>query len=118
MDDQIIREIEKDNLRKDYPIFSSGDTIRVNVRVKEGDKERVQSFQGIVIQKKGVGISTTFTVRKVASGGHSVERIFPYHSPWIESVELVRRGRVRRARIYYLRELRGKSARIRELREV
>ena len=112
----MIQQIEKDFLRTDeLPDFKAGDTIKVNVRVREGEKERIQAFQGVVVQRKGSGISASFTVRK-NSGGYGVERIFPLHSPWIESVELVRRGRVRRARIYYLRKLRGKAARIKELR--
>lgn len=111
----IIHEIQKDQLRSDHPEFKAGDTVRVNVTVREGDKERVQAFQGIVIQRKGHGFEASFTVRKT-SGGYGVERIFPLHSPWIHSIELVRRGKVRRARIYYLRKLRGKAARIKELR--
>ncbi|OQY28187.1 MAG: 50S ribosomal protein L19 [Candidatus Cloacimonetes bacterium 4572_55] len=111
----VIQEIEKESLRHEFPDFKSGDTVRVKVKVREGEKERVQAFQGVVIQKKGSGISSTFTVRKI-SGGYGVERIFPYHSPWIQGVELVRRGKVRRARIYYFRKLRGKAARIKQLR--
>lgn len=112
----IIQQIEKDMLRSDYPDFKAGDTIKVNVRVREGEKERIQAFQGVVIQRKGAGISASFTVRKI-SGGYGVERIFPLNSPWIDSIELVRRGKVRRARIYYLRKLRGKAARIKESRK-
>ncbi|MHB0963757.1 MAG: 50S ribosomal protein L19, partial [Gemmatimonadaceae bacterium] len=90
-----------------------GDTVRVNVRVKEGDKERLQAFEGVVIARKGEGVSKTFTVRKI-SNGVGVERIFPLHSPMLESVSVVRRGRVRRAKLFYLRELTGKATRIKE----
>ena len=112
----ILQEIEKEQLRTDVPDFAPGDTLRVNVRVREGDKERLQAFEGLVIAKRGGGISETFTVRKV-SAGVGVERLFPMHSPTIASVELIRRGRVRRAKLYYLRALSGKAARIREKRE-
>ena len=105
--------IEKDRLRSDIPEFRPGDTLRVSVRVKEGDKERIQAFEGVCIRRKGTGISETFTVRKV-SNGVGVERIFPLHSPWLVSIERVREGRVRRAKIYYLRNLSGKAARIPE----
>jgi large subunit ribosomal protein L19 len=98
------------------PAFGPGDTIRVMVRVREGDKERLQAFEGVVISKRGGGISENFTVRKV-SAGVGVERIFPIHSPSIASVDVVRRGRVRRAKLYYLRNLSGKAARIREKRD-
>ena len=109
-------ETQKQWLRTDVPPFRPGDTLRVNVRVKEGDKERLQAFEGLVIARRGGGISETFTVRKI-SAGVGVERLFPMHSPTIASVELVRRGRVRRAKLYYLRALSGKAARIREKRE-
>ncbi|MHB1096738.1 MAG: 50S ribosomal protein L19 [Gemmatimonadaceae bacterium] len=98
---------------KDVPPFRAGDTVRVNVRVKEGDKERLQAFEGVVIARKGEGVSKTFTVRKI-SNGIGVERIFPLHSPMLESVSVVRRGRVRRAKLFYLRELTGKATRIKE----
>ena len=98
---------------KDVPPFRAGDTVRVNVRVKEGDKERIQAFEGVVIARKGEGVSATFTVRKI-SNGVGVERIFPLHSPMLESVSVVRRGRVRRAKLFYLRELTGKATRIKE----
>ena len=98
---------------KDVPPFRAGDTVRVNVRVKEGDKERVQAFEGVGIARKGSGVSATFTVRKI-SNGVGVERIFPVHSPMLESVSVVRRGRVRRAKLFYLRELSGKATRIKE----
>ena len=109
-------ETQKEWLRGDIPPFRAGDTVRVNVRVKEGDKERLQAFEGVCIARRGSGISETFTVRKI-SAGVGVERLFPVHSPTIASVELVRRGRVRRAKLYYLRALSGKAARIREKRE-
>jgi len=98
---------------KVVPPFRAGDTVRVNVRVKEGDKERIQAFEGVVIARKGEGVSATFTVRKI-SNGVGVERIFPVHSPMLESVSVVRRGRVRRAKLFYLRELTGKATRIKE----
>ncbi|HSL69142.1 MAG TPA: 50S ribosomal protein L19 [Longimicrobiales bacterium] len=109
----IMSEVTKEQQRADLPSFGPGDTLRVNVRVREGDKERVQAFEGVCIGRKGAGVSETFTVRKVSSG-IGVERIFPIHSPSLESIVLVRRGRVRRAKLYYLRALRGKAARIRE----
>ena len=111
----IVEQVSREQLRDNVPQFSPGDTLRVNVRVREGEKERIQVFEGVCIARKGGGVSETFTVRKV-SGGIGVERIFPVHSPSLESIEVVRRGRVRRAKLYYLRELRGKSARIREKR--
>jgi large subunit ribosomal protein L19 len=98
---------------KDVPPFRAGDTVRVNVKVKEGDKERLQAFEGVVIARKGAGVSASFTVRKI-SNGVGVERIFPLHSPMLESISVVRRGRVRRAKLFYLRELTGKATRIRE----
>lgn len=106
----------REGLRSDIPRFEPGDTVRVQVRVREGDKERLQAFEGLCIAKRGGGISETFTVRKV-SAGVGVERIFPLHSPTIASIEMVRRGRVRRAKLYYLRRLSGRAARIREKRE-
>ena len=108
-----IAQIEKSYMRDDIPQFNSGDTLKVHVKIKEGDKERIQVFQGIVIGNRGSGTGATFTVRKM-SNGIGVERVFPAHSPNIEKVELVRSGRVRRAKLYYLRDLTGKSARIRE----
>ncbi|MEX1182359.1 MAG: 50S ribosomal protein L19 [Gemmatimonadota bacterium] len=109
----IMQEISKDQLRTDLPAFDPGDTLRVNVRVREGDKERLQAFEGVCIARKNGGISETFTVRKVSSG-IGVERVFPLHSPSVESITVMRRGRVRRAKLYYLRALRGKAARIKE----
>ncbi|MBY0490674.1 MAG: 50S ribosomal protein L19 [Gemmatimonadaceae bacterium] len=102
---------------KEIPPFRAGDTVRVNVRVKEGDKERLQAFEGICIARRGAGISETFTVRKV-SNGVGVERIFPVHSPMLESITVVRRGAVRRAKLYYLRDVTGKAARIKERKVV
>ena len=108
-------QTQQEYMRTDVPDFRPGDTLRVNVRVREGDKERIQAFEGICIARKHGGISETFKVRKI-SGGVGVERTFPLHSPMIASIERVRQGRVRRAKLYYLRELRGKAARIKELR--
>ena len=105
-------ETQKEWLRN-VPPFRPGDTIRVNVRVKEGDKERLQAFEGVCIARRGSGVSETFTVRKI-SNGVGVERIFPVHSPMIGTLTVVRRGRVRRAKLYYLRNLTGKATRIRE----
>ena len=112
----VVQDVAKAQIRDDLPDFGPGDTIRVNVRVREGDKERIQAFEGVCIGRRGAGISESFTVRKISSG-IGVERIFPVHSPSIDSIELVRRGRVRRAKLYYLRRLRGKATRIREKRE-
>jgi large subunit ribosomal protein L19 len=109
----IVKEIENEQLREGLPEFDAGDTVRVNVRVREGEKERTQAFEGVCIAKKGRGATETFTVRKV-SAGIGVERVFPLHSPMIESIKVVRRGRVRRAKLYYLRARKGKAARIRE----
>ena len=108
-------ETQKEWLRGDLPPFRAGDTVRVNVRVKEGDKERLQAFEGVCIARRGSGISETFTVRKISSG-IGVERIFPDQAPTVKGVEVVRRGRVRRAKLYYLRNLKGKAARISEKR--
>ncbi len=110
-----LEAIGVDQLRSDIPEFGPGDTVAVHVRVREGDKERIQVFQGVVLQRRGSGINKTFTVRKI-SNGVGVERIFPMNSPNIEKVDLLRRGRVRRAKIFYLRGLRGKAARIPEKR--
>jgi large subunit ribosomal protein L19 len=106
--------VEKAQMRTDIPDFAPGDTVRVHVRIKESEtKERLQAFEGVVIARKGDGVRETFTVRKT-SFGVGVERIFPLHGPIVGKIELVRRGRVRRAKLYYLRSLRGKAARIRE----
>jgi large subunit ribosomal protein L19 len=111
----VIAKLHEAQLRKDLPEFRPGDTVRVNVRLKEGEgekeKERLQAFEGVVISKKGRASGVTFTVRRV-SFGVGIERIFPLHSPTISSIEVVGKGKVRRARLYYLRELRGKAARI------
>jgi len=104
--------VEASSLRKDHPPFRPGDTLRVHVRVKEGDKERIQMFEGVCIRRRGNGTSETFTVRKV-SYGVGVERIFPVHAPVVEKVEIKSRGHVRRSRLYFLRDLRGKKARLR-----
>jgi large subunit ribosomal protein L19 len=109
-------EIERQFLRPSVPDFKPGDTVRVQVRVVEGDKERLQAFQGVVIARKGSGTREMFTVRKI-SGGTGVERIFPLHAPVVDRIEVLRRGRVRRAKLYYLRDLRGKAARIEERRD-
>src|SRR3954451_20862905 len=106
-------ETQKQWLRDNVPPFRAGDTLKVNVRVREGDKERLQAFEGVCIAKRGSGVSATFTVRKI-SNGVGVERIFPLHSPMISEIIVVRRGRVRRAKLYYLRHLTGKATRIRE----
>jgi large subunit ribosomal protein L19 len=108
--------VEKPRLRDDIPAFRAGDTVRVHVRVAEAGRERIQVFQGVVIRRQGGGLRETFTVRKV-SFGVGVERTFPLHSPTVSKIEVMTQGRVRRAKLYYLRELRGKKARIRELRE-
>lgn len=113
---QRVADIARENLRTDLPEFAPGDTIKVMVRVREGEKERLQAFEGVCIARRGGGISETFTVRKI-SASVGVERIFPLHGPVIGTIEVVRRGRVRRAKLYYLRALSGKSARIRERRE-
>jgi large subunit ribosomal protein L19 len=106
-------ETQKEWLRSDIPPFRAGDTIRVNVRVKEGEKERLQAFEGVCIARRGSGVSATFTVRKI-SNGIGVERIFPLHSPMLGDVNVVRRGMVRRAKLFYLRDVTGKAARIKE----
>jgi large subunit ribosomal protein L19 len=112
---EIIKNIEREQIRMDLPHFIPGDTVTVHVKIREGSKERLQIFRGVVISKKKGLSNATFTVRKV-SYGVGVERVFPMHSPIIDRVEVVSRGRVRRAKIYYLRKLRGKAARIREKR--
>jgi large subunit ribosomal protein L19 len=106
----------REGLRTDIPAFEPGDTIKVMVRVREGDKERLQAFEGLCMGRRGGGINETFRVRKV-SAGVGVERVFPLHSPSLASIEVVRKGRVRRAKLYYLRKVSGKAARIREKRE-
>lgn len=113
----IMDQVRREQLKSDIPEFSPGDTIRVWVRVREGDKERLQAFEGVCIGRRGGGAGETFTVRKI-SAGVGVERIFPLHSPSVARIEFVRTGRVRRAKLYYLRELAGKKARIKERQEV
>jgi large subunit ribosomal protein L19 len=112
-----IAELEQAQIRSDVPGFRPGDSLRVHVKVTEGTRSRVQVFQGIVIRRQGGGARETFTVRKI-SYGVGVERTFPVHTPAIEKIEVVTRGRVRRAKLYYLRSLRGKAARVKERREV
>ncbi|MCL6445740.1 MAG: 50S ribosomal protein L19 [Alicyclobacillus sp.] len=111
----LIKAVVEDQLRTDIPDFRPGDTVRVHVKVREGQRERIQVFEGIVIRRRGSGISATYTVRKI-SYGVGVERTFPVHSPKIEKIEVTRRGKVRRAKLYYLRGLSGKAARIKEVR--
>jgi large subunit ribosomal protein L19 len=110
-----IELLEREQMRMDLPDFIPGDTVKVHVKIKEGEKERIQAFQGVVISKRKGTMGASFTVRKV-SYGVGVERIFPMHSPSIDRVEIITRGRVRRGKLYYLRNLRGKAARIREKR--
>ena len=107
----IIKKIERENMRMDMPVFRSGDTVKVHLRIVEGEKERIQVFQGNVIRIQRGTTGATFTIRKI-SDGVGVERILPMHSPFIDHIEVVTEGRVRRSRLYYLRELRGKAARI------
>lgn len=110
---KIIQEIERENMRTDLPSFNVGDTVKVFFKVIEGAKERLQAFEGTVISRRGGGLRESFTVRKI-SFGVGVERTFPLHSPKIDSIEIVRRGKVRRAKLYYLRALTGKAAKIKE----
>lgn len=112
---EFMKMVEAQHLKPQVPEFRPGDTVKVHVRVLEGDKERLQAFEGIVMRRRASGTGSTFTVRRVTYGV-GVERTFPLHSPMIDKIELVRRGRVRRARLYYLRQLRGKAARIKERR--
>lgn len=111
----IIRLIEEEQMKKDIPAFRPGDTVKIHLKVVEGGRERIQIFEGVVIKRRGGGMRETFTVRRV-SYGVGVERTLPLHSPRIDKIEVVRRGKVRRARLFYLRNLRGKAARIKELR--
>ena len=111
----IIQALEQEQLRSDIPDFAPGDTVRVHVKVVEGTRERIQAFEGVVIARSGTGVRETFTVRRI-SYGVGVERTFPVHSPRLDKIQLMRRGIVRRAKLYYLRNLRGKAARIRERR--
>jgi len=111
----IVDQIGMEHMKKGIPLFKAGDTLRVHVRIIEGDKERIQVYQGVCIKRVNRGVGSTFTVRKI-SNGFGVERIFPLHSPAVEKVEVVSVGQVRRAKLYYLRKLQGKAARIREKR--
>ena len=110
----IIEQIEKENLKAEVPVFSVGDTVKVSVKVIEGTKERIQAFEGIVIAKKNGGIRETFTVRRI-SYGIGVERTFPVHSPKVAKIDVIKRGKVRRAKLYYLRNLTGKAAKVKEV---
>lgn len=112
---QLFRELTQEQIKSDVPAFRPGDTVRVHVKVVEGTRERIQLFEGVVIKRHGGGISETFTVRKI-SYGVGVERAFPLHSPRVAQIEVVRYGKVRRAKLYYLRALHGKAARIKEIR--
>ncbi|MDI6739795.1 MAG: 50S ribosomal protein L19 [Candidatus Edwardsbacteria bacterium] len=112
----IIKSIEAEQMKKDLPAFSPGDTVRVQVKVVEGDKERLQAFQGIVLQRRGAGISATFTVRKI-SAGIGVERIFPLHAPTVASVKVIKKGAVRRAKLFYLRGLTGRASKVQQKQE-
>ncbi|AEH50869.1 LSU ribosomal protein L19P [Pseudothermotoga thermarum DSM 5069] len=114
--DNLVRLVEKDQYRQ-HPDFRPGDTVRVHVKVVEGGKERIQAFEGIVISIRGSGLGKTFTVRKIASGGIGVERIFPYHSPVIEKIEVVKKSTSRRAKLYYLRDVKGKI-KLKERKEI
>ena len=115
MSQQLINAVTKNYMKNDVPEFRAGDTVRVHVRIKEGEKERIQIFEGLVIYRHGGGISATFTVRKISSGV-GVEKIFPVHSPMIAKIEVVRLGKVRRAKLGYLKGLSSKKARIKEIR--
>jgi large subunit ribosomal protein L19 len=112
----VIKSLEGKYLKQDIPEFGPGDTLKIHVKIKEGDKERIQVFQGTVISRKGGGVSESFTVRKV-SAGIEVERVFPLHSPNIDKIQMVRKGKVRRSKLYYLRGIIGKKARISEKKD-
>ncbi|MCD6527426.1 MAG: 50S ribosomal protein L19 [Desulfuromonas sp.] len=112
----IVDQIGNEQMKQDLPDFKGGDTLRVHVKIVEGDKQRIQVYQGVCIKRVNRGIGSTFTVRKI-SGGMGVERIFPLHSPMVDKIEVLMVGRVRRAKLYYLRKLQGKAARIREKRQ-
>jgi len=114
-DNKIVKEYEQKFLKTDIPNFKPGDTVRVSVKIIEGDKERLQDFEGVVIRRKNSGISETITVRRM-SYGIGMERVFPIHSPKVDKIKVVRRGKVRRSKLYYLRDLRGKAARITEIK--
>lgn len=112
----VINYIGMENMRKDIPQFKAGDTLRVHVKITEGDKQRIQVFQGVCIKRHNNGVGSSFTVRKV-SNGMGVERVFPLHGPCVDSIDVMMVGRVRRAKLYYLRNLQGKAARIKEIRQ-
>jgi len=114
--DELMKAVQEKYAQKEIPDFRVGDTVRVHVKIKEGDKERIQAFEGVVIRKRGSGTDATFTVRKV-SYGVGIERTFPLYAPVVEKIEVLKRGIVRRARLYYLRERKGKAARIKEKKE-
>ena len=116
MKERLLEVVEKEFIREDIPVFKAGDTIKVHYRVIEGNKERIQMFEGVVIRVNGGGVAKTFTIRKMSSG-IGVERIIPMYTPKIAKIEVLKVGKVRRSRLYYLRELRGKAARIKELRK-
>lgn len=109
----IISEVESKHINKEIKDFNPGDTVKVHLKIKEGDKERIQMFEGVVLQKRGKGTGQTFTVRKISSG-IGVERVFPVHSPYISQITVLKKGKVRRAKLFYLRKLRGKAAKIEE----
>ncbi|HEY8364547.1 MAG TPA: 50S ribosomal protein L19 [Haloplasmataceae bacterium] len=115
MSQQLINEITKEYLKDDIPVFRPGDNVKVYIKIREGERDRIQIFEGLVISRRGSGVSETFTVRKI-SYGVGVERTFPIHSPFIQKIEVVRRGKVRRAKLFYIRHLSAKAARIKELR--
>ena len=114
MTNALVDKLTEKQLKKDIPEFRPGDTIRVQVRIREGEKERLQAFEGTVLARNNTGISETVTVRKISLGGHGVERIFPLHAPVIHRIKVIRTGKVRQAKLYYLRKLRGKAARLKE----
>jgi large subunit ribosomal protein L19 len=116
MSEQLLRELVQDQLRSDVPEFGAGDTVRVSVRVVEGERERLQDFEGVVIRRRSGGINENFTVRRIGAHGIGVERTFLLHSPRVDAIKVMRRGKVRRAKLYYLRNLSGKAARIKERR--
>ncbi len=116
MSQEVLASVAQQQLRSDIPDFGPGDTVRVHARVVEGNRERIQIFEGVVLRRRGSGIAENFTVRRIASHGIGVERNFLLHSPRIDKIEVVRRAKVRRAKIYYLRNLRGKAARLKEKR--
>jgi large subunit ribosomal protein L19 len=113
----VIDRLEMEQIKKNIPVFKAGDTLRVHVKIVEGDKQRIQVFQGVCIKRMNNGLGSTFTVRKI-SGGMGVERVFPLHSPTVDKIEVMQVGQVRRAKLYYLRKLQGKAARIREKRNL